>query len=304
MSFSWFFRSKRSDKVGSSQLSKAFLILVSLCSPTLAFVGGWIAPQFQPGWTNGHGDLRLAVAVILTFLAAIAGYFSTTFRADKYVEERLEKATKGLFDAGLILNDFSSTDASDLESKQVRQELANTLARAVSYGGRQARVVVFFTERGEDVVSDGDGSETGFMHKNRFFMLDCHGGRADHPVTSTWDKTTEAGTFFCEQMISGQQTVVMNVKRPPQEAKLSVSESSQYGSFILTPIRDSNHFVRGAISIDYPGKSNFDSFDTKVAWMVANLFRDTFAASVKSAKEIRVERNDLLEKLEEEGLKR
>lgn len=38
--------------------------------------------------------------------------------------------------------------------------------------------------------------------------------------------------------------------------------------------------------------------------MVANLFRDTFAASVKSAKEIRVERNDLLEKLEEEGLKR
>ena len=60
--------------------------------------------------------------------------------------------------------------------------------------------------------------------------------------------------------------------------------------------------MRGAISVDYPGRSRFDSFDCEVAWHIARLFRDALKATAESAEvtadELSAARNKLVD---EEG---
>ena len=282
-----FWGPKQTDRAANSDGNPRFYKVVAGFGVILGSVGGWFAPNIsEPGWEDGRGDLWALVAVFATVAGVwLSAWFTQRAETGKYARERMENAVDGFKEAAIHLKDYSSEDADVKQSQEIRSKLAKVLGSAVSYGNRQARIVVYLLERteSEDDASSPEVPGGGSSPGKRFFIQDCFGGRPDPPVSSRYAYDTEYGEFFCDQMIRGEQVIIKNVNFPPPEAPLSVSESARYGSFILTPVKDVSGVVRGAVSIDYPGKSRFDSFDCSVAWRIALLFQDTFAATIRSA---------------------
>ncbi|MDO4761471.1 MAG: hypothetical protein Q4A31_06100 [Corynebacterium sp.] len=298
----FFVRTKgASDKVKPSGLPAWALRLLSIGAAVLGLLGGWVMPQFQSGWWQGEGGLRIGVGVLLVVLSARLAYATSVHGGEKNRDECLHQVVSGLFEAGKRLSDFSVKDASASESKKVREELAKELAAALSHSGRKAQIVVYMMERRDNEESDGQPDGDSARSRNRYFKMDCFAGRADRPRRDKWDWETEVGRFFCDQMIGNKQTVVNDINRPPTEAKLDVADSACYRSFILTPIHDSKKSVRGAVSIDYREKLRFVPFDVDVAWRIANLFSDTFVESARSSQSVDREIREILENVQWKG---
>lgn len=271
----------------------------------LGWAGGWMAPDFfVPDWSNGNGDLRaLGSAMAAVAAALLPGWAAKRSNRESHPNERLDQAVSGFKEAALCLAEFSSSDADNEQAEAVRQELSDVLARAVSFGGRKARLVVYFLERTESESSDAaaEGLNATESTYKRFFQYDCHSGRPDVPAHRIYSSGTGFGEFFCNQMLEREQVVIQNVNNPPREAKISTAEGAKYGSFIVTPVEGPDGEVRGAVSIDYPGRSRFDSFDCSVAWDIAKLFQDTFEATIKSAAVTSQESDEVLDQLEPEN---
>ncbi|MGX1738559.1 hypothetical protein ACWIB8_05220 [Corynebacterium flavescens] len=275
-----------SDLAANSDGNPVWTKFVPAAAALFGWFSGWIMPDlFSSGWSEGHGDVKAGLSAISAIAGALLpGWVSGRFSVDRFMGERLDNAVDGFKDAAMLLANFSSKDASSDEAERFRKDLANVLSRAVSFGGRKARIVVYFLERGEDEFRDADSeTEVGASGSTRYFVYDCYGGRDDSPKHREYSNDSDEGKFFCTSMLGRKQIVVKNTKKPPRGAKISSSISDKYGSFILTPVEASDGEVRAAISIDFPGKSRFDSFDCSVAWKIVKLFQDTFESTIKSA---------------------
>lgn len=273
----------------------------------LAALGGGLLPNvFADSWSEGSGDVKVAGALLLIALGAfLPPVASWLLKSRRNPGLRLDGAVQGFKEAAVLLAEFNPRTAGAREVDQLQQDLADKLAQAISVNGRRARIVVYLAERRDNEFDDADSTADIDHTKSRYFSLQCFGGRPDSPTHDKFvpeEPGNGPGTFFCRRVLSKQQTIVQNISRPPRNAIVSNERSNKYGSFILTPVIGADSAVRGAISIDYPRRSRFDSFDCEVAWHIARLFRDALKATAKSAEvtadELSAAKNRLVE---EEG---
>lgn len=295
------------DKAANSNGQRWWEAAIAPLGAILAALGGGLLPNvFADSWSEGSGDVKFAGALLLIVLGAFLPLFASWFlKSRRNPDLRLDGAVQGFKEAAVLLAEFNPRTAGAREVAQLQQELANKLAQAISVNDRRARIVVYLAERRDNEFDDADSTADINHTKSRYFSLQCFGGRPDSPTHDKFvpeESGNGPGAFFCRRVLSKKQTIVQNISRSPRSAIVSNERSNKYGSFILTPVTGADYSVRGAISIDYPGRSRFDSFDCEVAWHIARLFRDALKATAKSAEvtadELFAAKNKLVE---EEG---
>lgn len=286
----YFFRphGESDDKAVNSTGQRWWEAWIAPLGAMSAALGGSLLPNvLADNWHEGSGDLKLVAAGLIIFLGASLPPFSSwIMKSRRNPNLRLDGAVKGFKEAAVLLAEFNPKTAGAPEVTQLQKDLADKLAQAITMNGRSARVVVYLAERRDNRADDADTRANTDHTRSRFFSLQCFGGRPDEPTHDKYvpERSEEGpGSFFCRRVLSKQQTIIQNINRPPRDAIVSETRSNKYGSFILTPVVGADRSVRGAISIDYPGASRFDSFDCDVAWHIARLFRDALDATVESA---------------------
>lgn len=253
----------------------------------LGGASGWFVPEFGAGKTTVAILLNAGTAVLCAVLGMVlteaASHRKKTSADDP---DLLKSVVKSFTEAATCLAAFNPETAGADDAKAIRKRLVEILAHALTTGSRQARVVVYFVERVENPVADAADEQTPELSasiKNRYFAFDCAGGRPDRPRHREYTAASAHGRFFCQRTLGRQQTIIQDVHRPPRDACIEVPPEAVYGSFIATPIEGPRDDVRGAVTIDFPGTSRFDTFDQAVAWHIAGLFRETFLATTTSA---------------------
>lgn len=276
------------DKAVNSSGRRWWVSWLAPLGAIFAAFGGGLLPNFLADqWHAGAGDLKLLGAIMLILIGAgLPTVASRLLESRRNPSLRLEQAVEGFKEAAVLLAKFDPKTAGVGEVTQLQKDLADRLARAITVNARGARVVVYLAERRDNQPGDAEGTVDSMHTKSRFFSVQCFGGRPDEPTHDKYvpeEGQEGPGSFFCRRVLMKQQTIIQNIKRPPRDAMVAETRSNKYGSFILTPVVGADKSVRGAISVDYPGKSRFDSFDCAVAWHIARLFRDALDATVKSA---------------------
>lgn len=253
----------------------------------LGGASGWFVPEFGAAKTTGDILLNAGAAVLCAVLGVVlteaASHRKKTSADDP---ELLKNVVKSFTGAATCLASFNPEIAGAEDAKEIRKRLVEILAHALDSGSRQARVVVYFVERVENPVADAADKRTPELPasvRNRYFAFDCAGGRPDRPRHREYTADSDHGRFFCHRTLGRQQTIIQDVHRPPRDACIEVPPEAIYGSFIATPIEGPGDDVQGAVTIDFPGTSRFDTFDQAVAWHIAGLFRETFLATTTSA---------------------
>lgn len=178
------------------------------------------------------------------------------------------------------ISDYIQSDMLDHHKDALLNDLVACTSSALS---DDARICVYKYALMEEDKEDED--------RDRFELIKCHGRPGD--AREYFDRNTEEGRALLGAVVGERQIIVVEDVQEEHKDLVAINPNihNGYQSFVVIPIEsarvggEQERRLRGVITIDYPEKRKFYTYDREIYLGIAKAFEVGFATIRKGGQD-------------------